>query len=111
MALTISALPEIVNLALYAGDYFALDLEVIDAAGNPYDLSAAVATAEIRDNGSAQPMATFTATIDGSTIHLQLPSTEAANLAGNPAWDCQIADPEIFTLAAGQIAVTAQVTR
>ena len=112
---TVSGLPTPVNLALYQGDDFYMDLTVDNPDGTPADLTGAVASALIRSAPGAAdpPMATITATVDValSVVHLHLPHTEAANLAaGGAAWDCQIATPDVTTLAAGRVTVTAQVT-
>lgn len=111
----ISTLPVTVNLKLYQGDDFKLDLTVTDPDGTPADLAGMTAAAVIRLTVGAPdpPEATFTATIDpgGDIVHLHLPHTEASKLApGVCYWDCQISATETYTLAAGKVTVTGQVT-
>jgi hypothetical protein len=111
-ASTVTALPTVVNLNLYAGDDFYLDLTVTNPDGSAADLSTAVATAQVRAHTSAPdpPLATFTATIAGNVIHLHLHSVDTATLTAG-VWDCQIATPDITTLVAGSVTVTGEVTR
>jgi hypothetical protein len=113
----ISGLPQTVNLALYEGDDFWLDLTVSDAAGGPADLTGMVAKSQIRKTASEvadQLLATFDCVIAGNIVHLHLPSSAAAMLSQSGVWDCQIATtgapPLITTLAAGAVTVTPQVT-
>lgn len=109
---TITAGPQVVNLVLYQGDDFYLDLTVTDSLDQPVDLTDATATAQIRASAGAAdpPEATFTATTETNVIRLHLPANESAKLHGSAVWDCQIATPDITTLVAGTVAVTQQVT-
>src|SRR6059036_3254727 len=87
----IVALPTVIDLELYAGDDFYLDLTVTNPDGTAADLTTAVASAQIRAAANAaDPMATFAATITGNVIHLHLTAAAAASLVSG-VWDCQIA--------------------
>jgi hypothetical protein len=111
-ATTVTALPIEVDLVLYQGDDFYLDLIVSNPDGTDADLSTAIATAEIHTNtATTTPLAVFNATIIGNVIHLHLPSGESTNLTAPGVWDCQIATPDITTLVAGRVTPTAEVTR
>ena len=109
---TVGALPLPVNLLLYEGDDFFLDLTVTDSLGAAVDMTGATPTAQIRDvPDSPTLLATFTCTTTTNVIHLHLPAAEAAKLSAPAAvWDCQIATPNILTLVAGTVTVTPQVT-
>jgi hypothetical protein len=110
----IDRLPAVVNLRLYQGDDFYLDVTVTDADGNPADLSSYTARAQVRSsppNGTNPPMATFTATIAGNVVHLHLPASEAVNLANPACWDCEIDGDDLTTLVYGGVRVSSQVTQ
>jgi hypothetical protein len=109
----ISVLPLPVNLLLYQGDDFFLDLTATNPDGSATDLTGMTAQAQIRVTIGAPdpPLATFTAPIDGNVIHLHLPHTEAEKLAAGVCyWDCQISGLQWYTLAAGKVTVTGEVT-
>jgi hypothetical protein len=112
-ATTITALPMTVNLDLYAGDDFYLDLTVTNPDGTAADLSTAVATAQVRAKATDPdpPLAAFVATITGNVIRLHLASTASQQLTGPAVWDCQVATPDITTLAAGTVTMSGDVTR
>ena len=104
----ISALPLAVNLNLYQGDDFFLNLTVMNG-GVPADLSHSVATATILATSTSVD---FTCTIVSNVIQLHLPSAISETLlAGSGRWDCEITTNGIVqTLAAGTVKVTARVT-
>lgn len=118
-ATLIGNIPLDVNLALYRGDDFDLDVIVTDASGQPFDLTGHTAAAEIRaDTVTDEVMATFTCTISTNVVHLHLDDLESAKLAGNGVWDVQItsaggAGPAgvVTTLAHGTVTITPDVTR
>jgi hypothetical protein len=113
MAKTVTGIPTAVNLAVYQGDDLYLDLAVTNA-GQPADLTGYTAAAQIRATPvDTTILATFSVTIAASTVHLHLAHTDARNLTGQAVWDCQLTDPtgNISTIAAGSVAVTADVTR
>lgn len=88
----VSAVPQTVNLFLYKGDDFWLDLIVTNPDGSDTDLSAATASAQIRTAPNVDDiMASFDASIEANVIHLHLPHAQASDLiAGSCAWDAQI---------------------
>lgn len=117
-AVTISALPLAVNLQLYAGDDFWLDITVTDSlTGAPIDLTGLAPSSHIKARPGADPMAGFTCVIDPvltHIIHLHLPSSEAVKLTGSAVWDCQLTSaavpPIVSTLTSGKVTVSAEVT-
>lgn len=112
VTVTVTALPVSVSLSLYAGDDFWLDLTVTNPDGGAADLSGMVATSQIRSAAGAAdpPMCVFDATISGNVVQLHLPAVESAKLVGPAVWDCEIVGAATTTIAAGKVAVTAQVT-
>jgi hypothetical protein len=110
---TVTGIPAAINLLVYAGDDLYLDLSVTNV-GAPADLTGYSAKAQIRATpADTAILATLTATIAGSTVHLHLVHTDAATLSGSAVWDCQLTDPigNISTIAAGTVTVTPDVTR
>ena len=97
---TIVALPPVVNLTLAAGDDFYMDLVVTGV-----DLTGAQVQADIRASHSGWPLAVFEATVEANTIHLHLPSGQAAQVAGPASWGCRMANPDVITLVAGRVTV------
>jgi hypothetical protein len=113
-AIVITDLPQVVTLALYAGDDFVLQVNVADPdTGQPLDLTGAEPLAQIRATPEADEIAgQFEATIDGSTVYLHLTSAVSAGLPRRSVWDVQITlDQRVRTLAAGTIDLTPQVSR
>jgi hypothetical protein len=107
----IDALPLTVNLALYAGDDFYLDLTVTNPDGSEADLEGMAARAQIRARaGNPDVMAAFDAEIEGNVIRLHLTSTATQGLSGKGVWDCQLTDGTVATLAAGRVTFTAAVS-
>ena len=112
---TITALPAVVNLSLYQGDDFFLDLTVTNPDGSAAELTSATPSADIKASKTApDALATFDAEVDAiltNVIHLHLPHLQAAQLTpGSAVWDCQIEDTQVFTLAAGSVTITGEVT-
>ena len=110
----IVAVPAAVNLILYQGDDFTLRIDVTDEGGEPFDLAAYEAEAQIRQTADADDIAgAFVATIqEGNAIYLHLTSPVSAALPLACVWDVQItAGPAVTTLAAGTITLTREVTR
>ena len=109
---TISALPTPIDLALYAGDDFRLDLAINDAYGQPVDLTGYTATAQIRTTRTdTDILAEFTATIEANVIHLHLAGADTATLDTPAVWDVQLAGDDVTTLATGKVTTGAEVTR
>jgi hypothetical protein len=112
----VGTLPERVDLTLYRGDDFHLDVTVTKADGTPLDLAGIVPTAQVRETPDAAdpPLATFLVTVTDNVIGLHLTHLEAALLDDTPAvWDLQLNDAAggITTLVRGSVAVTLDVTR
>lgn len=108
---TITALPQVVNLNLYQGDDFFLDITVTDSQGQPVDLSGSTSTAQIRKSAAdATIMASFTVTPEGNVLHLHLVGADAAVLTSG-VWDAQIDTGAVTTLVAGTVSITNEVTR
>jgi len=110
---TISALPAAIDLSLYAGDDFFLDVTVTDVDGNPTDLTGAVVASQIRTKATdTEILAEFGATVEGNVIHLHLTHTDATGLPGSAVWDCQTdTDGVVSTLVAGNVTTRPEVTR
>ena len=109
----IVSLPQAVNLTLYAGDDFYLDLTVTEPGGAAADLTGCTASSQIRATpGATTVLATMTGTIVGNVITLHLDSTDAVSLA-NGVWDAQLVreNGDIVTLVAGTVTVSPEVTR
>jgi len=110
--INISALPQRVNLNLYVGDDFFIELVVTDDDGNPFDLTGYLADAQVRLSATATDIqCTFDATIDQNIVALHLARGEAANLPGKGVWDCQVDGERLLTLIAGDVTAAARVTR
>src|SRR5215472_9701445 len=100
----ITALPVQVNLSLYAGDDFAMVVNVKNPDSTNMDLTGYTATAQIKARTSdTTALATFTCTPGG---------TASATLPASSVYDCQMksAGGLITTLIAGVVTITAQVT-
>lgn len=114
----IGVLPLGVDLNLYAGDDFYVDLSVTDAGtGGPIDLTGYTPQAQIRTTTeSSTVLAEFECTLGESTVALRLHHDDTAMLPPNAVWDVQImsgdpVDSRITTLAYGKVKTTAEVTR
>lgn len=113
-AQVVGQLPTRVDLVLYQGDDFFLNV-VVDTTVTPIDLSTYTPKAEIRASpGAATVIATFDAVIvDTVTIGLHLPSAESTLIATAASWDVQITDPAgvVTTICYGSVSPTKEVTR
>jgi len=112
---TISQLPAVVNVELYAGDSLEMSVAVTDADGYPFDLDGWTARSQIRETPESGTVeAELTATVDQATatITLFLTAADSAGLPRQAVWDVEISrDPVVTTLAAGTVTVTPEVTR
>jgi len=111
----ISALPLEVDLDLYAGDDFGLEVAVSNPDGSPMDVSSAAPMSMIR-NTPADPtvLATLVVTVDPDVtglLHLSIPSVYSTTLPPSCVYDMQLTIPTILTLIAGTITMHPQVTR
>lgn len=111
-SITITALPRTVNLRLYAGDDFAIDLTITDADGDPADLEGTEPAAEVRATADAQTVAAvFVVAVEGNVVRLRLPSAVTAELPWRGVWDCRLFGGRVITLVSGTVSVTPAVTR
>lgn len=117
-ATTVTALPVQVDLVLYRGDDFYLDIAVTDSSNAALPMTGKTPAAQIKaaDTDPA-PLASFTCTVDTTTtniIHLHLANADSALLPDAAVWDCQITDDssnDILTLVSGAITTSGDVTR
>jgi hypothetical protein len=105
-----------VNLLLEQGTTFSTTITMDDVYGNAYDLNGYTASSQIRKSYySANPTATFTASINNSsaTITLSLTSTQTANIApGRYVYDCIISNNNTTTrILEGVVDVSPSVTK
>lgn len=107
---TVDVQPLTVDLKLYEGDDFSMDIVVTNPDGTP----AVVGTplAQIRATTDSPVLATFTTTVLDNMIHLYLPGTLIDETLDG-VWDCQVTDDQgqVTTLVAGSVVTTAEVTR
>jgi len=111
---TVSELPLPVNLDLYSGDDFSMQLTLTNPDGTIADLSNATVMSEIRTTAAAPAIAaTFTPDITGNVISLTLAGSDTQELVGKFVWDCQITSGSqlVTTLVAGKVTFTQDVTR
>jgi hypothetical protein len=118
--ITVIAMPMPVNLVIYQGDTFDLDITITDPADPEgdeivLDLTGLTAQAQIRlTQANPLPMATFMAEADGNTVSLHLDAVQSAGMRpGRSVWDCQLSDEDgqVMTLCYGTAWITAEVTR
>lgn len=112
---TVIVLPAIVNLEIYEGDDFFLDVAVTDVNSNPVNVTNLTPMSQIRvsPDGPAV-LANIGITVDATItnlIHLHLAAIDSNNLPANCAWDLQLSTPNVTTLCSGSVTVTPQVTQ
>lgn len=110
---SVTNLPLQVDLALYRGDDFALEVIVTDPDGQPVDLTGYVAHSQIRPAPDDPVLADMAAVVVANVVTVSMDAELAATLDGIPAvWDVQVTSPGgvVTTLAAGKVAVTKDVT-
>ena len=114
---TVTALPETVNLSLYAGDDITLELNIAGAEGEPADLDGAEIFSQIRPTPAGPLAAEFEVTVDAErpgTAYLHLTPEVSAALPSRGAWDVQISwndGQNVTTMLAGSVTVAPEVTR
>jgi hypothetical protein len=106
----LSALPEQVDLRMYAGDDFSITVTVTEPDGTPAVLDGAILEAQIRSRANGPILGEFTATGTGDTLLLSLPGTVSATLPSVAVYDCEWVDRSL-TLIAGTVYTEAQVTQ
>lgn len=111
----ISAVPQTVDLALYAGDDFMLAVTVTNPDNSPADLTGETATAQVRATaGAADPAAgAFVCSIAANVVTLTLAHAVTATLPSSAVWDCQLTSStgDVRTIVHGAVTMTADVTR
>jgi hypothetical protein len=110
--------PQRIPLSLYRGDTcsVALRLWADTAETDPVDLAGVTITAQVRLTAdSTTVVATFEVTVDGNTVLLLLPPAVTAVLPPKGVYDVQLdwnSDGTLIqTVLAGEVTVTADVTR
>lgn len=107
-------MPQQMSLAVYRGDcyHWTFTLWTDESGTVPYDLTGAVAAAEIRAKPGSPVIADLTCTVvQPNTVEVDLPSEASALLSGKAVWDLQVTmDGCVKTLVAGAVTVTADVT-
>ena len=107
--------PQQVTLDVYRGDSYqwTFTLWKDEAGTNPYNLTGAVAKAEIRLAPGSPVLAALVCTVtQPNTIDVKLPATISSTLTGQSRWDLQLTFPDstVKTVVAGTVTVTADVT-
>lgn len=113
-AVVVGLLPPQIDLVVYQGDDFALDLTVMMPI-NPPDISVWSARAEARAKiADVDPIAVFDCTVlAADKIRIHLTASESAKLVDKAVWDVQVEDTtgHVQTLAYGAIQLQKEVTR
>lgn len=112
-AQVIERLPVRVDLHIYQGDDFYLNLG-IDDSQVAVDLTTYTPKSQIRTKpGAVEVVAEFDVTVkDATTLALHLPTEESAKLPQTSSWDVQITDVTgvVTTLAYGTVTANREVT-
>lgn len=117
----VSAVPNTMDLDLYAGDGTVLRLKMADASGNPIGATGSVAAQVRKTRGDPAPQADFAVDLtDAATgvVLLSLTGEQTAALVGDGTlftgvWDCQWtpAGQEPLTIVQGAVRCVLDVTR
>ena len=109
---TVVSRPDQVQLCLYAGDDFYLNLTVVNEDGTPADLTGLTPKAQVRANtDTTDPvLASFTCTVSTNVVSLRLAAVDTTNLPDAACWDCQLSGAGVWTVAAGTVRTQQQVT-
>ena len=106
----IEQLPAPVDLILYAGDDFSMEITL-----SPVDLTGASAEAQIRPTAESPTIsASFACDVVGiDVVKLTLLGTDTQTLKGGYVWDCQVTNSTgaVLTPVAGTVDFTQDVTR
>lgn len=112
---TLTVLPATINLVIYQGDDFFFDMQVVDQNSNLIDLTNSQPMSQIRLTPDGPTvLASFVVTIDTGVLgllHFHLPALQSNLLPLTSAWDVQLSNPNITTLAAGSVTCEPQVTQ
>ena|SRR5215469_15607158 len=111
---TVTVRPQTVNLEIYEGDDFFIDIYVVDQNQNPVDCTNMSALSQIRATPDGPAiLASFNIQVDATTtniLHLHLAALDSNGLPPTCAWDIQFSTPNVVTIAAGSVSVQLQVT-
>jgi hypothetical protein len=111
---TLTALPQTVNLRLYRGDDFIFTLTVTDEVGNDLDMTPFEIRAHIRTRvEDALISGELDLAVVFNVITLHLTNATSREIALRSVWDCETIDPDgmVLTLTEGWIELTPDVTR
>jgi hypothetical protein len=111
---TVGEPPAQVDLIVYAGDDYAVEVGVFDPGGAAADLTGYTAAAQVRPSPPADlVLVEFAATITGNVVTLILTHDQTALFERDASWDVQItsAGAIVTTLAYGAVRVIREVTR
>jgi hypothetical protein len=104
----------VINLTIYQGDDFWLDMLVTDQNNAAVDCSQSAPMSQIRPApDDPNIIANLDVEVDATThnlLHLHLLSSDSNQLPVLAAWDVQLSVPSITTLAYGTVTVVLQVT-
>lgn len=108
-------MPQQMPLDVYRGDsyHWTITLWLDDASTEPYDLTGALAKAEIRAKAGSPVLATLVCdVVPPNTVEIELPAAQSALLNGKAVWDLQLTFPDssVKTIVAGPVVTTADVT-
>lgn len=109
----LSALPQRYDLGLYAGDYFSMNMTLMNKDGTIPNLTGYSSSAQIRDAPGGSLLASFGIVFTNNVITLALQTEDTQNLSGDYVWDCELINPSglIRTVVGGEVTVTVDVTR
>lgn len=104
------------NLQIDQGADFSTEIDVLDEAGNPVDLTGYTGAAQMRKHYTSSTATNFTVTIDqfGGSVTLFMSAATSANVTpGRYVYDCELTSSSnvVSRLVEGIVTVTPQVTR
>lgn len=105
------------DLRVEQGATLALDIECLDDAGKPMDLTGCTAAAQIRyRHVDPNPAAVFTAVLGEApgVVALKLPANQSGALTKSAGfWDAELTFPDgtVQRLAEGKVAISPEVTK
>jgi len=102
-------------LDIYRGDSYAwkFTLWKDQAATIPFDLTGAVAKAEVRAKPGSPVLAVLACTVvQPNQVEVKLDAAQSGTLTGKAVWDLQLTFPDttVKTVVAGAVTVTSDVT-
>lgn len=105
------------DLRVEQGATLALDIECLDDAGKPMDLTGCTTAAQIRyRHVDPNPAAVFTAALSETPglVSLKLPASQSGALTKSAGfWDVELTFPDgtVQRLAEGKVAISPEVTK